>query len=80
MVTILDKPSDLIHEIRLEKVGIWNLFKFSNSLQNRMEVLLEKKKAEPLTTNEVNELAAIGELDRIVTHINAMVASEHGNQ
>ena len=74
MVSILNKPSSLIHEICIEKVDRWNLFKFSNLLQQRMEVLLEKKKADQLVAEEVAELDAIGELDRIFTHINAMIA------
>ncbi|UIE38417.1 MULTISPECIES: hypothetical protein [Cyanophyceae] len=80
MVTTLNKPSSLIHEIRIEKVGNWDLFKFSESLQLRMETLLEKKKADQLTPDEVAELDAIGELDRIFTHINAMLAAQHANQ
>ena len=32
----------------MEKVGDLNLFKFSESLQQRMELLLEKKKADLL--------------------------------
>jgi hypothetical protein len=76
MALVLDKPSSLIHEIRIEKVGTWNLFKFSDGLQDRMEVLLEKKKDQPLTIDESGELEAIGELDQIFTHINAMVAAE----
>jgi hypothetical protein len=79
MVTILNKPSSLIHEIQLEKVGNWNLFKFSESLQLRMETLLEKKKADQLTPDELAELDAIGELDRIFTHINAMLAAQNAN-
>jgi hypothetical protein len=79
MVAILNKPSSLIHEICLEKVGHWNLFKFSESLQSRMEELLEKKKADRLTPEEVGELDVIGELDRIFTHMNAMIAAQHGN-
>ncbi len=74
MVSILNKPSSLIHEICIEKVDRWNLFKFSDPLQQRMEVLLEKKKADQLVAEEVAELDAIGELDRIFTHINAMIA------
>ena len=46
MVITLKQPSSLIHEIRIEKVGNWNLFKFSDSLQLRMEALLDKKKAD----------------------------------
>jgi hypothetical protein len=88
MVPVLDKPSSLIHEIRMTKVGSWSLFRFSDSLQDRMELLLERKKADLLTDEEAGELEAtlaatakpIGELDRIFTHINAMVAAEHGNQ
>lgn len=80
MVTTLNKPSSLIHEIRIEKVGNWDLFKFSESLQLRMETLLEKKKADQLMPDEVAELDAIGELGCIFTHINAMLAAQHANQ
>lgn len=79
MVIALNKPSSLIHEIKLEKVGSWNLFKFSESLQLRMEILLEKKKADQLTADETAELDAIGELDRIFTHMNAMLAAQDAN-
>ena len=81
MVTpTLHKPSALIGEIQLEQVGEWTLFKFSESLQLRMESLLEQKKADRLTPEERAELEAIGELDRIFTHINAMLAAQHVNQ
>lgn len=80
MITTLNRPSSLIHEIQLEKVGNWNLFKFSESLQLRMESLLEKKKADQMTPDEIAELEAIGELDRIFTHINSMLAAQNVNQ
>lgn len=79
MVKTLDQPSSLIHEIQLEKAGKYHLFKFSESLQLRMESLLEKKKADQITSEEMSELNAIGELDRIFTHINAMLAAENVN-
>jgi hypothetical protein len=79
MVASLNKPSSLIHEIQLEKVGSWNLFKFSEHLQLRMEELLDKKKADQLTPDETAELEAIGELDRIFTHMNAMLAAQDAN-
>jgi hypothetical protein len=79
MVTTLDKPSSLIHEIQLEKVGNWNLFKFSSSLQSQMEILLQKKKDDELTPDEITQLEAIAELDRIFTHINAMLAAQYAN-
>ena len=79
MITALSKPSSLIHEIQLERVGDWNLFKFSDSLQLRMELLLDKKKADQLTPDETLELDAIAELDRIFTHINAMIAAQNAH-
>ena len=63
----------------MTKVGTWNLFKFSESLQLRMETLLDKKKEDLLSPEDVAELDAIGELDRIFTHINAMIASDRVN-
>jgi hypothetical protein len=80
MVSILTKPSSFIHQICFEKVDGWQLFKFSEPLQQRMEVLLEKKKADQLMAAEAAELDAIGELDRIFTHINAMMAAQGVNQ
>lgn len=77
MTTTLSKPSSLIHEICIEKVGDWNLFKFSEPLQLRMETLLDKRKADQLTPGETAELDAIAELDRIFTHINAMLAAQN---
>jgi hypothetical protein len=49
MTTTLVKPSLLIHEICVEKFGNLNLFKFSDRLQDRMELLLEKRKVETLS-------------------------------
>ncbi|MGG6265947.1 hypothetical protein ACQ4M3_18480 [Leptolyngbya sp. AN03gr2] len=45
-----------------------------------MESLLEKKKADQLTLEEIAELEAISELDRIFTHVNAMIAAQDVNQ
>jgi hypothetical protein len=79
MTSVLSKPSSLINEIQMVKVGTWNLFKFSESLQLRMETLLDKKKEDLLSPEDVAELDSIGELDRIFTHINAMIASDRVN-
>jgi hypothetical protein len=41
-----------------------------------------KKSGEPadqITSDEISELDAIGELDRIFTHINAMLAAQNVN-
>lgn len=79
MVTTLKQPSSLIHEIRLEPADTWYLFKFSDTLQLRMESLLDKKKADQLSLEEIAELDAISELDRIFTHMNAMLTAQHAN-
>jgi hypothetical protein len=79
MVTALKQPSSLIHEICIEQVGDWSLFKFSEPLQRRMETLLDQKKADQLTADEASELEAIGDLDRIFTHINAMMAAQYAS-
>ena len=69
------KPSSLIGSIKLEQVDRHSLFKFTDDLQLRMEQLLSNKKADKLTPDELAELEAIGELDRIFTHINAMLVA-----
>jgi hypothetical protein len=45
-----------------------------------MEILLQKKKDDELTPDEITQLEAIAELDRIFTHINAMLAAQYANQ
>ncbi|BAZ32576.1 hypothetical protein NIES4074_50820 [Cylindrospermum sp. NIES-4074] len=76
MTPAISRPSSLLSRIQVEKVDKLNLFKFSDELQNRMETLLERKKADLLTPDEIIELEAIGELDRIFTHINAMLVAQ----
>ncbi len=73
MTLTLPRPSSLINGIKLEAVGQCLLFKFNDELQNRMETLLERKKADQLNPEEALELESIGELDRIFTHINALL-------
>ncbi len=45
-----------------------------------MELLLERKKETQLSAVEIDELAAIAELARIFTHVDAMLAAQPGNQ
>ncbi|MEI6446161.1 MAG: hypothetical protein WCO29_24295 [Nostocales cyanobacterium ELA583] len=75
MIPAISRPSTLLGRIKVEKVDTFNLFKFTDELQKRMEELLERKKADLLTSDEVIELEAIGELDRIFTHMNAMLVA-----
>jgi predicted transcriptional regulator len=76
MQTTVTKPSELIGNIRLEAVDQWQLFKFNDALQDRMEILLDQKKADSLTAEECIELESIGELDRIFTHMNALLLAQ----
>ena len=71
------KPSSLLTEgIRVERINNINLFKFTEELGLRMQELLDKKKADSLTTEEAAKLEAIGELDTIFSYINAVNASQ----
>lgn len=76
MTTVIVRPSSLLSNIQIEKLDNFNLFKFDNKLQARMEELLERKKTDLLTAEEAIELEEIGELDRIFTHINAMLVAQ----
>jgi hypothetical protein len=77
MTPVVIKPSSwLTTGIRVEKINDINLFKFTEELGERMKELLEKKKANLLTPEEVAELEAIGELDIIFSYINAIIASQ----
>ncbi|RUT09022.1 hypothetical protein DSM106972_010750 [Dulcicalothrix desertica PCC 7102] len=76
MTTVIVRPSSLLSNIQIEKLDNLNLFKFNDKLQTRMEELLSRRKTDLLTTEEAIELEEIGELDRIFTHINAMLVAQ----
>jgi len=76
MTTVIARPSSFLGSIRIEKLDKFHMFKFDDELQARMEELLERKKADLLTSEEIIELEEIGELDRIFTHINAMLVAQ----
>lgn len=71
------QPSSWIEEgITIQKIRGLNLFKFTDQLQIRLEILIERKKANLLTPEESVELAGLTELDRIFTLINARIIAE----
>jgi hypothetical protein len=76
MTAVIARPSSLLSRIRVEKFEHINLFKFNDELQARMEDMLERKKADLITPKEIIELEEIGELDRIFTHINAILVAQ----
>ncbi len=71
------QPSSWIESgVKLQKVRGLNLFKFTDELQNRLEILINRKKNNLLTPAETAELAGITELDRIFTLMNARIIAE----
>jgi hypothetical protein len=75
MTTIL-KPSTLMAKgLRVEQVNNLILFKFTEELGDRLQILIDKKKADSLTQDEMIELESIGELDEIFSYINAQMSA-----
>ncbi len=75
MTTFL-KPSTLLPKgLRVQQINNLTLFKFTDELGDRLQTLLDKKKADTLTAQETIELEAIGELDEIFSYINAVMAA-----
>jgi hypothetical protein len=71
------KPSSLLSDgIALREFGDIQMFRFTDELQDRLELLLEKSKAGSLTPEERSEWAGITELSRIFTFINAELAAK----
>jgi hypothetical protein len=76
-MTTLIKPSTFLpNGLCIQRVNNLTLFKFTNELGERMQELLDKKKADTLTPEEAIELETIGELDNIFSYINAVIAAE----
>jgi hypothetical protein len=76
METLL-KPSTFIPKgIQVEQINNLTLFKFTEELGDRLQDLLDRKKANLLSAEESIELATIGELDEIFSYINAVIAAE----
>jgi hypothetical protein len=71
------QPSSWVEgSVRLEKVRGLNLFKFTEDLQLRLEILIDRQKNDLLTPEEAAELAGITELDRIFTLMNARIIAD----
>ncbi|MBE9077227.1 hypothetical protein IQ241_07955 [Romeria aff. gracilis LEGE 07310] len=71
------QPSSWVEgDIQIQKVRGLSLFKFTDGLQARFEALIDRQKADILTSDEAAELAGMMELDRIFTLINARVIAD----
>lgn len=62
--------------IQMKPVRGLFLFKFSETLQERLEDLNEKRRESTLSKDEEVELTGILELDRIFTLLNAKIIAE----
>jgi len=75
-MTTLYKPSAPIPKgLQVQQLNNLTLFKFTDELGDRLQTLLDQKKAGTLTEEEATELDAIGELDEIFSYINAVMAA-----
>ena len=76
-MTTLIKPSALLPKgLCVKHVNQLMLFKFTDEMGDRLQELLDKKKADMLTPHESIELETIGELDEIFSYINAVVIAQ----
>lgn len=74
---LMIQPSSFIDaDIQMKMVRGLYLFKFSESLQDRLENLNEKQRTSSLNPDEEAELTGILELDRIFTLLNAKIIAE----
>ena len=77
LTEMMVKPSIWIdQEIKITPVKNLFLFKFSETLQNRLDELSQKRNQEQLTGEEEAELAGILELNQIFTLLNAKIIAE----
>ena len=75
-MTTLVRPSALLSKgLQIQQINDLLLFKFTEELGDRLQTLLDKKKADALTEVEALELEAIGELDEIFSYINAAITA-----
>ena len=77
MTTNLLKPSTILPKgLCVQQVSNLTLFKFTDELGERLQELLDKRKADTITSDELIELETIGELDNIFSYINAVMAAQ----
>ena len=74
---VMVQPSSLI-PVGMNIVPLGNVFLFhlTDDLQDRLENLLDRKKADALTNEQIAELEGINELSRIFTLINAQISEK----
>ncbi len=77
MIQVVVSPQSVLETgITVEIVDNLRFFKFTDTLQDRLEELLEKNKLGDLTTVEADELNSINELDRLFTYLNSLLLAQ----
>jgi hypothetical protein len=62
--------------LQVQQIDRLTLPKFTDDLGDRLQTLLDRKKANTLTPEEMLDLAAISELDEIFSYINGVIAAK----
>ena len=75
----LQKPSQLLSRVKIDRCSDWMLLKFDRSLQCRQETLLTKQEESALSLEEEAELGAIQELATIFNYLNHQIAHQRRN-
>jgi hypothetical protein len=72
MIQVAISPASLLDEgVRVEEVDGLRLFRFTESFQTRLELLLTGNETNALTDEEQQELSSLDELDRFFTYLNS---------
>jgi hypothetical protein len=72
MIQVAISPASLLDEaVCVEDVEGFRLFKFTETLQARLEELLEANESNSLSEEDHVELTSLNELDRLFTYLNA---------
>jgi hypothetical protein len=72
MIQVDISPTSLLNDgICVEEVDGLRIFRFTESLQSRLEDLLATNETDSLTDEERQELEGLDELDRFFTYLNA---------
>lgn len=77
MIRVAISPSTLLDEsIRVENVEGMRLFKLTESFQDRLDALLEKNEITALSSDELQELDCLNELEQFFTYLNARLLAQ----
>lgn len=78
MVTqLMVQPSGFLASgVQMRQLGDVSIFRFTDDLQDRFEVLMERAKSDSLLESEQAELDGITDLARTFTFINAQLAAQ----